>query len=433
MSKLPLPPGPHIFSILGALPEFRKDALLFSKNIFDKHGDTVSFRFGTIQTIMTKSPDFIAHVLKKNPENYKKSFAYDLMRPIFGDGLLVAQGNHWKENRLKMQSAFGPEQLKIYSPKIEKLTTQLIEEWKKGDLRDSQQDIVMLTLGIIGECLFGEDIRSYGPHVSQAMLTIMDQVEHQIMHPIHMPAWAPTGRNKKYKEAIQTIEEIAHKLIEVVLNQPPGPENSKTLLARLMPKEMTPEVRKNLRDQIMTLLITGHDTSANILAFSLQILKKEKGILERLKTSLKQNDSLENPELHAFVNEMMRLYPPVWMASRTTIEEDECMGFRVPKKSLIIFVPYHLHRDEKHWNEGERFNMDRFLTSPKADTFIPFGAGPRACVAMALGMLEMKIVLRKIIQELDYEIVEGKQIELQPTLTLKPRNRVMIRFQKSQS
>lgn len=430
MSKLPLPPGPHIFSLLGSLPEFRKDPLLFSKNMFDRNGDTVSFRFGTIQAIMTKSPEVISHILKKNPENYKKSFAYDLMRPIFGDGLLVAHGDHWKENRIKMQSAFGPEQLKIYGPKIERLTLNLVQEWQKGELRDSQQDIVMLTLGIIGECLFGEDIRSYGPHVSDAMLTIMDQVEHQIMHPLHLPAWVPTQRNKKYQEAIKVIEEIAQKLIDVVLNQPPSPENSKTLLARLMPKEMNPEVRKNLRDQIMTLLITGHDTSANILAFSLQILKKEQQVFEALRSSLDQNDSLDNPMLTAFVNEMMRLYPPVWMASRTALEEDSCQGFRIPKNSLVIFVPYHLHRDEKFWQNPESFNLEHFQSTPKPDTFIPFGAGPRACVAMALGMMEMKIVLRRILLDLNYEIVEGKDIELQPTLTLKPKIRVMTRFSK---
>nr|MBA2403684.1 cytochrome P450 [Bdellovibrionales bacterium] len=424
MSKR-LPPGPNPLSVLGSLPQFRADMLGFCSDLFTKHGDTVSYRFGHLRAIMSRSPDFFRHVLKENPENYKKSFAYDLMRPIFGDGLLIAHGDHWKENRQKMNSAFGPEQLAIYRPKIEKLTDDLILEWSKGERRDAHTDLIMLTLGIIGDCLFGKDIRSYGAHVSQAMLTIMAQVEHQITHPVHLPLWVPSKKHEAYKKAIGTIEEIAQKLIQVVLEHNGAEGNSKTLLARLLPAgEVTPEVRKNLRDQIMTLLITGHDTSANILTFALQILQQHPAMLNQLKEEIDGSSDLNSPLLTSFINEVMRLYPPVWMASRTALSEDSSGEFLIPNKSLVILVPYSLHRHPDYWSEPDTFKLERFMSKTSPEAFAPFGAGPRACVAMTLGMLEMRIILRSIISSLDWKM-ENSKILVKPTLTLKPDGAVM--------
>ena len=425
-----LPPGPNPFSVLGSLPQFRADMLGFCSDLFKLHGDTVSYRFGHLRAIMSRSPDFFRHILKENSENYKKSFAYDLMRPIFGDGLLVAHGDHWKENRQKMNSAFGPEQLSIYRPKIERLTDDLIQEWSKGERTDAHTDLIMLTLGIIGECLFGKDIRSYGPHVSQAMLSIMAQVEHQITHPVHLPLWVPTEKHGKYKEAIGTIEEIAQKLIQVVLDHKSFDAKSKTLLARLLPDgEITAPVKKNLRDQIMTLLITGHDTSANILTFALQILKQDKNIFNLLREELDASTELNTPLLTSFINEVMRLYPPVWMASRTALSEDATEEFKIPKKSLVILVPYSLHRHPDYWSEPDTFKLERFLGKTSPEAFVPFGAGPRSCVAMTLGMMEMRIILRAIITKLDWNL-ENPKIMIKPTLTLKPNGPVRARFQK---
>jgi cytochrome P450 len=429
MSK-PLPPGPNPFAVLGSLPQFRADMLGFCSDLFKQHGDTVSYRFGHLRAIMSRSPDFFRHVLKENPENYKKSFAYDLMRPIFGDGLLVSHGDHWKENRQKMNSAFGPEQLNIYRPKIERLTDDLIQEWSKGERRDAHTDLIMLTLGIIGDCLFGKDIRSFGGHVSEAMLTIMAQVEHQITHPVHLPLWVPTQKHEKYKNAIGTIEEIAQKLIQVVLDQSSPDTNSKTLLARLLPEgEVTPQVRKNLRDQIMTLLITGHDTSANILTFALQILKEDPKSLNLLREELNSTTELNSPLLTSFINEVMRLYPPVWMASRTALSEDSTEQFSIPNKALVILVPYFLHRHPDYWTDPDSFKLERFMSKTSPEAFTPFGAGPRACVAMTLGMMEMRIILRSIITQLDWTI-ENPKITPKPTLTLKPDGPVISRFKK---
>jgi cytochrome P450 len=426
----PLPPGPNPFSVLGSLPQFRSDMLGFCSDLFKVHGDTVSYRFGHLRAIMSRSPDFFRYILKENPENYKKSFAYDLMRPIFGDGLLIAHGDHWKENRQKMNSSFGPEQLNIYRPKIERLTDDLIQEWNKGEKRDAHTDLIMLTLGIIGDCLFGKDIRNYGGHVSEAMLTIMAQVEHQITHPVHLPLWIPTQKHVKYKSAITTIEEIAQKLIQVVLEHKSHDANSKTLLARLLPEgEVTPAVKKNLRDQIMTLLITGHDTSANILTFAIQILKQDPKMLNQLREELDSSTDLNSPLLTSFINEVMRLYPPVWMASRTALNEDETDQFKIPRKSLVILVPYFLHRHPDFWSGPDTFRLERFMTKTPAEAFTPFGAGPRACVAMTLGMMEMRIILRAIITQLDWKL-EQAEISIKPTLTLKPNGPVMARFQK---
>ncbi|MFZ4715667.1 MAG: cytochrome P450 [Bacteriovoracaceae bacterium] len=424
-----LPKGPSLFSALGDVPAIRRDIIGVFQGYFDQYGDDICFSFIGKKTIMSRSSEFHNYILKTKSENYKKSFAYDLMKPIFGEGLLVAHGDHWRENRQRMNSAFGPEQLKLYAPKIEKLTLDLLLQWSVGSSPNIHQDLIMLTLGIIGDCLFGRDIRTYGPHVSQAMLTIMNRVEGQILNPLSVPLWIPVQKNKKYLQSIETINQISEQLIDVVLAHKKVSDNEKTLLARLLPVgEVTPEIKKNLRDQIMTLLITGHDTSANLLTFALQILANDKNLYQELLQEIEKNPDADPALLTSFLNEVMRLYPPVWMASRTAINEDHDGQFPIEKGMLVALVPYYLHRHPEYWKEAEQFNAKRFMSEYPAHAFMPFGAGPRACVAMSLGMLEMKIILKKILLELEFESLSP--IKVKPTLTLKPDGPVPMKFKR---
>lgn len=416
--------------IFGQGFEFKKDPIGFFENMAKENKGIQSFRFGYLPMINITAPDLVKHVLQTNNKNYHKGIEYRQLMPLLGLGLLTNEGESWLSQRRLAQPAFHKKRIAGF----QKVMEDTIDEWISKLMDQQKTDIhdfmMRLTMDIVSKTLFSTNVKGKEDIVEDALADAMEMSYARIKRLANWPLWVPSPDNIKFKKAIDDLNGVVNGIIDE--RRASGARND-DLLDMLMyaEDEETGAMMNNtqLRDEVMTLFLAGHETTANALTWWVYLMSKHPEIRTRLQEELK-NDAWNyaNPYLKACLEETMRLYPPVWIVGRRAIGDDQIGPTKVKKGDNILICTKQIHISDEYWDEPLLFNPDRFLGDKSYDKFqyFPFGGGPRFCIGNNFAMLEMQITAVKILQNISVDIEE--HIDVDPLITLRPKGRVMAKL-----
>lgn len=432
------PPGPAGLPLVGNALLLWEDQLGNAMRMLDEYGDIARLKFGPFRYYLVYDVDAIKHVLIDNNKNYVKSRNYQGLKLVLGDGLVTSDGELWRRQRKLAQPAFVKRRIEAFAEPMARLSEEQVAAWDRlpdGAVIDVHEAMMKLTFRIVGRTLFDAELGHDGDRIGPLIATLIHYANDYAESLVRLPPWLlPTRKNREFLRAKREVDRLIEGIIEA---RRESGEEREDLLGLLM--SATDEdgrmSEQQLRDEVVTLAMAGHETTANALAWTFYLLSLHPEIDRRLEAELDEVLSGRTPGLEdlprlAFtdrvVRESMRLYPPAWAFERDALEDDILCGYRVEAGSTIGVATYALHRHPKHWENPEGFDPDRFLPERSAGrsrfAYLPFGAGPRQCIGMGMALMESVIVLATLRQRYRLELVSGHRVELDPSVTLRPAN-----------
>jgi len=432
-------PGPHgPISALGVM----RDPLRFLEKIFRQYGDVVALRLLNLRIYAIAHPDGIKHALQDNHRNYTKSFDYQILARLLGNGLVTSEGALWLRQRRLMQPMFHRQKIAAFGAMMTECTAEMLDRWKpraeSGEAFDVVPEMMRLTLHIVGRALLTMDLTTQADQIGRNM-TIANEAFAEFNLSTLMP-WLPTPGNLRFKKAARELRAM---VLDVIAQRRREGRDYGDLLSMLLAvrDEETGEGMNDeqLRDEVLTLILAGHETTATSLSWIWYLLSQHPEVEAKLHAELDEVLSGRAPGMSDLnhltytgmvVDEAMRLYPPVWAVGRAAIDDDEIMGYRIPKGSNLLLSQYHAHRHPSFWENPERFDPERFSAERSEGrpryAFFPFGGGPRMCIGNIFALTEAQLVLASVAQRYRLRMVPDHRIELQPLVTLRSRYGVKV-------
>ena len=428
------PPSPAPFH---KFRRFVAEPHLVFHEMLGEYGDFMRWR-GLYDIYVVNHPDFIRPVLSRSHEHFSKRIIdYRVMSGVMGSGLVTSDGPLWARQRKLMQPVFSHRNVAGFDATINRLTSSLMNQWDAttgGEIVWIDREMAALTFRIAGATLFGADIDRHAGEVAE-ILEIINLRPQELRGLMTLASWIPTPHNVRWKRALKRLDRIVHDVIAARRGAGPGGED---ILGRLLQArdEETGEGldQTQIRDEVVTLMLAGHDTSAHALAWTLYLLATHPEVESRLAEHLAAHlngapataaDLARLPYLKQVVQESMRIYPPVWAIARRAEREVKFGEHVLPANAYVAVVSYALHRHPEFWPDPDRFEPARFepdrARARHSYCYLPFGAGPRTCIGAGMAMLETQLVLAQIVQRFKVQVVPDHPIETLAKVTLKPR------------
>ncbi|MGA9521473.1 MAG: cytochrome P450 [Myxococcaceae bacterium] len=437
-------PGPRGHFLLGSLPDVRRDILGFMHALPETYGEVVRFRLGPETVHLVRRPEHVKHVLLDNHRNYSKdTHGFRALRRILGNGLLTSDGEFWLRQRRIAQPAFHRKHIEGFASLMTHAAGEILEGWvsfaRSGEAFDVAEEMTRASLRIVGRTLLGTDITAQADAVADAVTVVLHDANRRLSQLFPMPDFVPTPYNRRFRAARATLDEIVLGMISQRRAKPIEGD----LLGMLMAArdEETGEGMSDtqLRDEVMTLFLSGHETTAGALTWTFYLLSKNPSarqrLLEEVATVLQGRtptaaDMPSLPYTTRVLQESMRLYPPAWTVTRRAIDRDTLGGYDVPAGTFVFLSPMVTHRHPEFWPDPESFDPDRFLperfSSLPKQAYFPFGAGPRGCIGNGFAMLEAQLVLACVSQRYQLELVPDHPVVLEPLVSLRPKHGMVM-------
>lgn len=440
---------PHLsnHSLLGSATKMHNDPLGFLLDA-RHYGEVVGMRLVFTPAYLIYHPDHVKRVLQENHFNYNKDlFTYNVTRPVLGNGLFTNNGESWLHQRRLMQPAFHRKRLATYATMMTEAADAMLADWQTREKADGAIDIaeemMSLTLRIVGQALFSIDLTHEVSTVGPAVTTLVKLLGDYVYAPFP-PISIPTPRNRHMQAAIHELEAVTTSIIKErrAHTVDTGDLLSMLLLAR---DEETGEGMNDqqVRDEVMTLLLAGHETTANALTWTWYLLSQHPEVEEQLHAELDAVLSGTLPTVEHLprlpytamvLQEAMRLYPPIWVLSRKAIADDELGGFFIPQGSMVILSPYATHRHPEFWEQPEVFDPQRFTPERVAArphyAHFPFGGGPRLCIGNNFALMEAQLVLATVARRYRLRMVPDHPVLPEAKITLRPRYGMPMTLQR---
>jgi cytochrome P450 len=437
LPKLETAPGPVGFvNGLRNLRAFRSNILGFLGHLAREYGDFVQFDFGSFRMYFVNHPDLLHQILVEEAAKYYKTrLTKALLRPSLGEGLLINDGEPWKRQRKLIQPAFHAARIAAYADTLVTYTEHAMAEWRAGQTRWIDHDMMTLTLDIVIKTLFGEQLTPQEREaVGQAVDIGQKQVGDGFKTLFRMPAWVPTSARRRGEWATGVINDI---IARFIAHYRQTRQDRGDLLAMMLAAvdEDGGMSDAQARDEAFTLIVAGHETTANTLTWAWYLLSQHPQAEATLHAELnhvlggRKPTFADLPALtftEAIVKETLRLYPAAYIIAREP-QEDVCVGcYAVPRGRPILIAPYVTHRDPRWFDEPNAFKPERWLDDlekrlPKL-AYLPFGGGPRICIGNAFAMMEARLILATVAQRFQLRLAPGRRVEMDPLVTLRPKH-----------
>jgi cytochrome P450 len=443
MVSVSSPPGPQGNFILGNLTDFTEDPLSFLTLCSRDYGNIVSLSFGPFSTYLLNDPDLIDYVLKNTNRQFIKSQVLKSNKLLLGEGLLTSEGEFWQRQRRLAQPGFHRQRIIAYADTMVEYTNQMLATWQDGEIRDIHQEMMQLTLEVVAKCLFDAEVAGEAQEVGKALNIALEHFNLRAKTMFLVPDSIPTPENLRFQRAVAQLNKVVYGIINQRRSDGKDPGDLLSMLMRSEDEDGSHMTDQQLRDEIMTLFLAGHETTANTLSWIWMLLsqhpKVEAKLLEELQTVLggrnpHASDQANLPYTETVVTEAMRLYPPVWRMSRELIEDWEVNGYLLKASSNVFMSQWVMHRDPRYFENPEEFNPDRwaddFAKTLPPGVYFPFGAGPRVCIGQGFAIMESVILVAAIAQKFQISLVPEHPIELQPSITLRPKQGIKVKLTK---
>ena len=449
MATRRVPPGPPRQFLLGNAGEIqRRGGATFVLDTMRTYGDLCRYHVLQWPVHLLSHPDYIKHVLQDNHRNYgKRVFAYRALRLILGHGLLTSDGDFWLRQRRLAQPAFHRQRIEGFGSIMTNATQAMLQTWEAYARRqqpfDVAQEMTRLTLRVAGETLFHIDLTNDADAVGQALVYAMEQINTRLHRPFPLPLFFPTPKNRRVVKALRTLDRVVTGIIE---ERRRAPQDHGDLLSMLMlaQDEETGERMddQQLLDEVKTMILAGHETTANALTWTWYLLAQHPAVEAKLATELAEVLAGRVPAVtdlprlsytQMVIHEAIRLYPPAWIFLRHAIQDDMIGGYCIPAGSAVAVSPYVMHRHPAFWEEPETFMPERFTperTSARHRfAYIPFAAGPRQCIGNTFALTEAQLVLAMVAQRYRLRLLPDRPVVPETTITLRPRSGVHVTLQ----
>jgi cytochrome P450 len=427
MATKKIPPGPKGLPLIGNLWQVVRDPLNFPTRIARRYGDVARASVGKLVFYMFIHPEHIEYILRGNHKNFSKDKGTRLLSVFLGQGLLTSEGNLWRRQRRLSQPAFQLDQVEKYTE------IMVLNGWRAGQVRDIHADVMKLTLEIVAQALFSASVEGKADQVGEAMDVVMKYFASFV---IYFPWWAklPTPANRRFRRAVENLNAIIY---ETIAKRRAGETKGNDLLARLLAardEDGSQMDDQQIRDELMTLFLAGHETTALALSFTFYLLSQHPEIDARLANEIDEvlqgrlPTVADVPRLRYtewVIKESMRLYPPAPGIGREALADCEVGGYFVPKGTQIALLQWLVHRDPRWFDEPKSFRPERWDNDlarriPRC-AYFPFGDGPRICIGNQFAMMEAILVLATIIQRFQPTLAPRFELELLPSVTLRPK------------
>jgi len=431
------PPGPRQIIPLSGLLAYRKGPLPFFQNLAAQYGDISYFRLGPQEAFFLNHPDYIKDVLVTNHPSFHKGLVLQRAKRLLGEGLLTSEDEVHRRQRRLAQPAFHRSRIASYSSVMTDYGLQTSARWRDGETLDMSAEMMQLTLGIVGKTLFDADVVSDAQEVGEAMTVVMDLFNTITIPFFELLQKLPLPQLRRFDTARAKLDAIIYRLIEQrrLAGEDRGDLLSMLLLAQDIEVDGGAMTDEQLRDELMTIFLAGHETTANALTWTWYLLSQNPEAEARLHEELDRvlagrlpdfDDVAKLKYTEMVLAESMRLYPPAWALGRLAMRDFEIGGYVVPRKSLVLMSQYVMHRDARYFAEPLKFDPDRW--SPEAResrpqfSYFPFGGGPRRCIGEGFAWMEGILLIATIARHWQMRLVPNHPVVLKPVITLRPKH-----------
>ena len=430
-------PGPLGPDMLKSIRQIRLNPLGFLDRMWRTYGDVVQFPIPKPPTYLVNSPTGVRHVLVNNGRNYGKStIQYKALSLVTGEGLLTADTERWQRTRPVIQPAFHQALLEDLVPITESVAADFINQWEHipdGAVIDVDQYMLAAALDVVGRFLFGANLSGNAHQITDATLTALEVVIARARVPITPPKWIPSPANRKLASSVATLDNSVRRMMSERGSATAEPKNMIDLLSVATDQAGRTLGPREVRDEIVTFIVAGHETVASALSWAWAILAADPTVQESLAREAVAahrtgGASLEKlPATRAFFEEVLRLYPPAWLITRQARAPDVIDGHVIPAGSLVILSPALLHKHPGIWDQPDAFQADRFQGKFPRESFIPFGAGLRQCIGKDFAYVEGVLLLSALVRKFQAKFPDGGEIpESEPLVTIRPKGGVKL-------
>ncbi len=446
------PPGPRGHWLTGTAAAFRQAPLKTLVQYHAQYGDAVRFRFFPgLYGYTFVHPDHNQHVLQDNNRNYTKipSPSFVILQPILGNGLLTSDGETWLRQRRLAQPAFHRQRIASFGDTMTAAAGRVLDRLRspagQHQVVDLSQIMTGLTLEIVGRTLFSIDLTGEAAYVGEAFTEVNHLATEFTSDPLalfklRVPFWPTTRR---LLAGVRRLDVVVNRIIA---DRRAEPEPGEDLLGMLMAaRDETTGAGmddRQLRDEVMTLLLAGHETTAVALSWIIYLLSTHPEVARRLEAEVDEvlagrtpamADLAQLPYARMIIDEALRLYPPAYVIARWGHEPDQIGQWAIPANSSVLLIPFVTHRLPAFWDEPDRFDPERFTPENAAGrpryAYLPFGGGPRQCIGNTFALVETQLILTMLVQRYRWTLVEGYEAAMEPLITLRPLNGVPVQLE----
>jgi cytochrome P450 len=436
------PPGPNDGLKRWSLGPLNDNPLKYFTRLARDYGDVAGIRVLNFGTIFINHPDTIEEVLVTNARKYTKGRVLRANRHVFGEGLLTSEGEFWLRQRRLAQPAFHRARIASYAATMVEYTQRMLEGWQEGEELDAHQEMMRLTLQIVGKTLFDADVERDAQDVGKSLEMLLE-IGANFRRTIFVPHWIPTPTNLRMKREVAQIEKI---LYRIIAERRASGRDAGDLLSMLLAahdEDGTRMTDKQLRDETITLFLAGHETTASTLSWAWWLLAQNPAVEAKLHAEMDTVlagraptlDDLPNLSYTAHViTEVLRLYPAAWGLARLVVEPHEVAGYPVTKGMGVAMAQWVVHRDPRWYDEPEKFQPERWegdlLRRLPRFAYFPFGGGPRQCIGNTFALMEAALVLATIAQKFRLRLVAHHRVVPLASITLRPRHGVRVTLER---
>jgi len=434
---------PRGWPVLGVAPELKRDPPGYLLGLARTHGPVVSFRAAGVGCHLVAHPEGVDHVLRRNAGAYEKDHFYKQFRALMGDGLLTANGARWAASRRIVQPTFTARGVAAVLGEMDREITATADAWgEAAATRDLAAESCAMTLRVLARTLFGE---LDGERVERVVRRVDELQSH-----LHARMWSvnplkarmPSGENRRFARAQQEVSAVVDDLIARAARGETGdgPNIVRVLAEALDPATDAPLSREQLRDEVLTLVFSGHETTGNTLSWLFYVLANNHSVQERVRDEIlavvppdrtpAMDDFKHLSYTRAVIQEVLRLYPPAFSFARTCVAGDTVMGREVRAGEVVLIAPYVTHRLAEFWPDPDTFRPERFLEGGPAHRMahIPFGSGPRTCPGGHFAMAEMALTLARVLARVTLQPAASQTGAHEALATLRPRGGMPTRL-----
>ncbi len=427
-------PGPESNTLVGHLIDFGQDPLGFLTKCEHEYGEIVPLRLGLTPACLLSQPDYIEQVFKDRLL-FIKSRGFRALRTLLGEGLFTSEGESWFRQRRLAQPVFHQKRIAGYGESMVANTEQMLNEWQDGETRDIQPDMMRLTLSVVMKSLFNFDVsQKEAKVVAHALDVAMDWFDSKRKQNFIFWEWFPRPENVRYKNAIAQMDKTIYDIIEQRRTSGEEPGDLLSMLMQARDEEDgTQMTDKQLRDEVATLMLAGHETTANTLLWTWMLLSQHPEVQNKLLEELQDVLGSRSPSVadisrlrytNMVIKEAMRLYPPVALLGREAVQDCQIGDYEVPAGCLIMMSQWVMHRNPRYFEDPEEFKPERWADDLEKQlprgVYFPFGDGPRICIGKGFALMEAVLLLATIAQKFQLTLVPDHPIVPQNSLTLRP-------------
>ncbi len=436
--------GPAGMPVIGNTLQFQRNPLGFLMRTAADYGDVARYRLGNITFYQINHPHGVQRVLQDNHHNYVKGDLFDIVRRVAGNGLFTSEGDLWQRQRRLMLPAFHRRRIAGFGEIMTGRTLDMLEGWGQranlGQPLDIAEELTALTMAIISETMFGARLDGDVPAatsrraVGQAIGVILADVNFRFQVPFYPSLRWPTPRNRRALAAMRTVDDV---VLGIVEQRRRTGEERDDLLGMLMEArdEGTGQATsdKQLRDEVVTIFVAGHETTAVLLTWVFYLLSQHPDVETKLHAELTEvlggraPGVADVPNLRTarmVIDETLRLYPPAWITNRQAVAADEVCGHHIPAGAVVGISPYVMHHLPAYWPDPDRFDPQRFAPDAAHErprfAYMPFGGGPHQCIGNSFALMEATLILAAVAQRYRLRLPAGAVVTPQPTATLRP-------------